>query len=170
MISFPQRRKDAKEDAKKESRFFFASSVASLRLCARPSSNRVLAASYFPHVLLKTHPIGITHLQDARTDQVTTIILEALVPDRRHLHLYWPTRKLQLDVQLPIGSGEIVLTDANRRHNQREPRAANVERMTVERGNTACTITAHSRIRQTQSERQTCLQTPMPPPVANKTA
>src|SRR5215210_9479617 len=93
----------------------------SVTVLTRPKCNTqclddVLVARYLPHVLLETHPIGVAHLQDARADQVTAIILEALVPDRRHLHLHWPARKLQLDVQLPIGSGEIVLTDANRRH------------------------------------------------------
>ena len=86
------------------------------------------------YVLLKTHFIRVAHLENPCPDQVPTFILEAFVPDRRHFHLDWPARKLELDVQLAIRSGKVVLANPNRRNNERQPRRADIKRVTIKFG------------------------------------
>src|SRR6185369_2637002 len=79
---------------------------SSLRLCVFARnllSSNGLVSHHLPYIFLETHPIRITYLQDPRANQIPGIVLQALVPDGRNLHLHWPSRKVKLNVQLSIG-------------------------------------------------------------------
>src|SRR5687768_8872513 len=125
------------------------------------------------NILLKSRPIRIAHLHYPRANQVARLfvtILQTLIPDRRHFHLHWSTRKLQLNVKLAISPGKIVLTDTNCRNNQRQTRMTDVKRMAIKRRQAAGAVRIYSRIREAQSKRQTRARTLEPAPFANETA
>src|SRR5688572_5047110 len=118
-------------------------------------------------VLLKTRPIRIAHLQYPSSNQVARLfpaILQTLIPDRRHFHLHWSTRKVQLNVQLAISPSKIVLTDTNCRNNQRQTRMTDVKRMAIKRRQPAGAVGIYSRIHEAQSKRQTRAGTLAPAP------
>jgi hypothetical protein len=73
-------------------------------------------------------------------------------------------------MQFPIRSGKVMLTNPNCRNNQRQARAADIQRMPVKRRQTPRTIPAHSRIGQTQRKAQTRPHTFRMTPVPDKTA
>src|SRR5437868_3621786 len=129
-----------------------------------------LPHQHLSHVTVKARSICAAHLRNPSANQVPALVFQTLVPDGSDLHLDRPSRKLQLQVKLAVGTRQIMLTDTNRRHDQGQPGGADVKGVTIERRQTPRSVSPDPRIRQAQSERQPRAHTPGTTPIPDKTA